>query len=68
MPHPHRHDPDEEERRLARAEDERDEAGHHRERLDRAAERASLAFWHSSLARLERGDPDPGSPAGREAA
>jgi hypothetical protein len=45
MPDPrHWTDPDADERARERAEDDRDEQTHRCERLDRAAERASLAF------------------------
>jgi hypothetical protein len=72
MPHPRPlpSDPDEHERQLVRLEDDQDEATDLQERLNRAAERASLPFWHPAihrLARLERARRT-GLPDDREAA
>jgi len=50
-------DPDDDHRGRACLEDDQDEETRLNELLDRAAERASLPFWHPSvhrLARLER--------------
>jgi hypothetical protein len=50
---PHR-DRVEDERRRVRAEDDRDDETRLHELLDRAAERASVPFWHPSIHRLAR--------------
>lgn len=47
-------DPDEAERRRRSAEDADDEERDHQDRVDRAAERASLPFWHPAIQRLAR--------------
>ena len=56
MFHPHHlhRDPDEDERRRLRAEDDGDEENDLHELLDRAAERVSLPFHHPSIHRLAR--------------
>ena len=68
--HPLPRDPDEDARRRERLEDAAEDEDRLQDRLDRAAERASLPFWHPSIHRLARAERArrTGLSDGREAA